>query len=83
MPARSTTASTVIPSGARGPPGGRLTRRLTLIHRWRFVAAVVFDLSMFLEVLTPLAPSLFLPLASLANVGKVRCGVWCLTAEEA
>jgi hypothetical protein len=38
--------------------------------RWRFTAAVIFDISMLLEVLTPLFPQYFLPMASLANVGK-------------
>ena len=38
--------------------------------RWRVVAAVSMDVAMYLEALTPLAPFLFLPLATLANVGK-------------
>lgn len=38
--------------------------------RWRVVAAVSMDVAMYLEALTPLAPFLFLPLATVANVGK-------------
>ena len=37
---------------------------------WRVVAAVSMDFAMYLEALTPLAPFLFLPLATVANVGK-------------
>jgi hypothetical protein len=37
--------------------------------RWRVVAAVALDGAVFLQALTPLAPSLFLPVAALANVG--------------
>lgn len=35
----------------------------------RIVAAVSLDASMILELLSPLAPAYFLPIASIANVG--------------
>jgi hypothetical protein len=38
--------------------------------RWRMVASGSMDASCFIELLTPLFPHLFLPLASIANVGK-------------
>lgn len=38
--------------------------------RWRFMAALSLDLACFIEVLSPLAPSYFLVIASIANVGK-------------
>jgi hypothetical protein len=38
--------------------------------RWRFLASVSLEVSNAIELLTPLVPSLFLPLASIANVGK-------------
>jgi hypothetical protein len=38
--------------------------------RWRMIAAVSLDASSFVELLTPLAPGYFLPLAAVANVGK-------------
>ncbi|GAB5362308.1 hypothetical protein AAMO2058_000785800 [Amorphochlora amoebiformis] len=38
--------------------------------RWRMVAAVSLDAACFLEALTPLAPIFFLPMASIANMGK-------------
>ena len=38
--------------------------------RWRMVSAISLDCANLVEVITPLFPSLFLPLASLANVGK-------------
>ena len=38
--------------------------------RWRMLSTVSMDLSSFVELLTPLYPAYFLPLASLANVGK-------------
>ena len=38
--------------------------------RWRMIAAVSLDVSSFVELLTPLAPGYFLPLAAVANVGK-------------
>jgi hypothetical protein len=38
--------------------------------RYRLLSAVVLDASILLEILTPLVPTLFLPLASLANIGK-------------
>eukprot|EP00808_Paulinella_micropora_P009414 g67056.t1 len=37
---------------------------------WRFRSAVALDLAVALEILTPLVPGLFLPLAATANVGK-------------
>jgi hypothetical protein len=39
-------------------------------RRWRFMSALVLDLSILLEVLTPLFPGYFLPIASVANIGK-------------
>lgn len=38
--------------------------------RWRMLSAIALDLSMFLELLTPLVPHYFLPIASVANIGK-------------
>lgn len=38
--------------------------------RWRFLAAVSMHSASFVELLTPLFPGYFLPLASIANVGK-------------
>ena len=38
--------------------------------RWRLMAAGVLDVSVLLEVLTPLWPKSFLLMASIANVGK-------------
>jgi len=38
--------------------------------RWRMVASGSMDISSFIELLTPLFPGYFLPLASIANVGK-------------
>lgn len=38
--------------------------------RYRLLSAAVLDASVLLEILTPLVPALFLPLASLANIGK-------------
>ena len=38
--------------------------------RYRMASAIVLDLSVALEMLTPLVPHLFLPLAALANTGK-------------
>lgn len=38
--------------------------------RWRMIASVSLDVSSFIELLTPLAPGYFLPLAGFANVGK-------------
>ncbi|CAN0452740.1 unnamed protein product, partial [Hapterophycus canaliculatus] len=35
----------------------------------RVVAAVSLDASMVLELLSPLAPAYFLPIASVANIG--------------
>lgn len=37
--------------------------------RWRLVASVALDGAVLLQALTPLAPSLFLPVAALANMG--------------
>lgn len=39
-------------------------------QRFRFSTSVLFTVSVSLEFLTPLMPHYFLPLASLANVGK-------------
>lgn len=38
--------------------------------KWRMLAALSMDLSSFIELLTPLFPGYFLPLAAVANVGK-------------
>jgi hypothetical protein len=38
--------------------------------RWRMISALALDGSTLLELMSPLAPSLFLPIASVANVGK-------------
>lgn len=38
--------------------------------RWRVVSSVALDLSCFLELMTPAAPALFIPLAATANIGK-------------
>jgi len=38
--------------------------------RWRFLSGLAQDASTLLELLTPLAPGAFLPLAAVANVGK-------------
>ena len=38
--------------------------------RWRLLASISMDCASFIELLTPLVPSLFLPLASIANIGK-------------
>ena len=38
--------------------------------RWRMIASISLDVSSFIELLTPLAPGYFLPLAGFANVGK-------------
>ena len=38
--------------------------------RWRMVASGSMDVASFIELLTPVFPHLFLPLASVANVGK-------------
>ncbi|CAM9341773.1 unnamed protein product, partial [Sphacelaria rigidula] len=37
---------------------------------WRIVAAISLDASMVIELLTPLYPAYFLPMASIANAGK-------------
>ncbi|KAI9331819.1 vitamin B6 photo-protection and homoeostasis-domain-containing protein [Zopfochytrium polystomum] len=39
-------------------------------RRFRYMAALAIQASTLLELLTPLVPSLFLPMASLSNVGK-------------
>lgn len=39
-------------------------------RRYRFLAALAIQLSTFAELMTPLVPHLFLPMASLSNVGK-------------
>ena len=38
--------------------------------RWRFISALAQDAATLLEILTPLMPSLFLPIAVVANAGK-------------
>lgn len=38
--------------------------------KWRMIASISLDISSFIELLTPLAPGYFLPLAAFANVGK-------------
>ena len=38
--------------------------------RWRMTASISMDLASFIELLTPLFPGYFLPLASVAHVGK-------------
>ena len=38
--------------------------------KWRMIASLSMDVSSFIELLTPLAPAYFLPLAAFANVGK-------------
>ena len=58
-----------------GQLGGVLFASLVNNHfdsdpkRWRLVASVALDSAVLLQALTPLAPSLFLPVAALANVG--------------
>ncbi len=46
--------------------------------RWRFIASTALEFSSFLELLTPLAPQYFLPIAAVANIGK---NVSCLAAS--
>jgi hypothetical protein len=38
--------------------------------RWRMISNVSMDVSSFIELLTPLAPAYFLPMAAIANIGK-------------
>lgn len=38
--------------------------------KWRLLSSVALDSSCFLELMTPAAPMLFIPLAAAANVGK-------------
>lgn len=38
--------------------------------QWRFLSSLMLDCSTAVEIVTPLFPSLFLPLAAAANVGK-------------
>ena len=38
--------------------------------RWRMLASLSMDVASFIELLTPFFPGYFLPLASVANVGK-------------
>ena len=40
------------------------------VKLWRLRSALVLDVATLLEVCTPLVPSLFLPLAAIANAGK-------------
>lgn len=39
--------------------------------RWRMVSAISMDVASFIELCTPLVPMYFLPLAAVANVGKL------------
>lgn len=39
-------------------------------RRWRLISSVALDASSFLELVSPLAPTLFIPIAAAANVGK-------------
>mmetsp|Transcript_13426 Transcript_13426/g.15594 ORF Transcript_13426/g.15594 Transcript_13426/m.15594 type:complete len:541 (-) Transcript_13426:169-1791(-) len=39
-------------------------------RRWRFLAACILDASVLIEVVTPVFPQFFLPIASVANIGK-------------
>lgn len=43
---------------------------IRLLQRFRFSTSVLFTAAVSLEYLTPLMPRYFLPLASVANVGK-------------
>jgi hypothetical protein len=38
--------------------------------RWRLVSSIALDGACLLELLAPLVPALFIPIASVANVGK-------------
>jgi hypothetical protein len=38
--------------------------------RWRMISGLSMDVSSLLELMTPLAPAYFLPIAAVANVGK-------------
>lgn len=38
--------------------------------RWRLTATIAMDSASFIELLTPLAPAYFLPIASVANISK-------------
>ena len=38
--------------------------------RWRFLSSLSLECSSFIELLTPLAPYYFIPIAAVANVGK-------------
>ena len=38
--------------------------------KWRFLSSISLECSNFIELLTPLVPQYFLPIAALANVGK-------------
>ena len=38
--------------------------------RWRMISGISLDLASFIELMTPLAPAYFLPMACVANVGK-------------
>lgn len=43
------------------------------IKKWRFMAMIVLNISIYIEILTLKFPNYFLALASLANVGKNIC----------
>lgn len=40
------------------------------VKRFRFTSSVVYDASSFIEIITPYFPQHFLPLATVANIGK-------------
>jgi len=40
------------------------------VKRFRFTSSVVYDASSFIEIITPYFPKHFLPLATVANIGK-------------
>lgn len=46
--------------------------------KWNMISTLCLEMSSFIELLTPLWPHLFLPLAALANMGK---NVACLSAS--
>lgn len=43
------------------------------IKKWRFMAMVALNLSIYIEILTLRFPNHFLALASIANIGKNIC----------
>lgn len=50
--------------------------------RWRLKAAAILDASVLLEVMTPWFPNYFLPIASIANIGK-NVGWLAISASRA